>query len=175
MLVPHNGLGNAEELSTLRCLRRGIGVQHICASPLSSPLSQSLFLSLLFVSDVVLQTQDYSFMRYLPFLPVVYHLLFATPNYPKLKYPHASSDVSTVLVGCAGRQTASGCMGMFSGCWNWANYSTVRPRLIAHIRFPQKDPDRRGNRITEHPICCTQRVCCKSAASYFLPDGGATG
>eukprot|EP00117_Sycon_ciliatum_P023729 scpid35668/ scgid20094/ Chromosome transmission fidelity protein 18 homolog len=38
------------------------------------------------------KTQDYSFMRYLPFLPVVYHLLFATPNYPKLKYPHASSD-----------------------------------------------------------------------------------
>ena len=30
---------------------------------------------------------------------------------------------------------------------------TVRPRITAHIRFPQKYPDRRGNRIIEHTYC----------------------
>ena len=42
---------------------------------------------------------------------------------------------------------------------------TVRPRLTAHIRFAQKYPDRRGNRITEHWLCWMHHVCCKSATS----------
>ena len=59
--------------------------------------------------------------------------------------------------------------------------ATVRPRLTAHTRFPQKYPDRRGNRITEHTYCiCMWHIkmggivhTCRSkgVASYIHVDG----
>ena len=47
-----------------------------------------------------------------------------------------------------------------------SNHGTVRPRLTAHICFPQKYPDRRGNRITEHTyVACGMSKSSKAVTS----------
>ncbi|KAK2151412.1 hypothetical protein LSH36_364g03016 [Paralvinella palmiformis] len=39
--------------------------------------------------------QDYSLMRYVPYLPVLFHLLFATNHPQKITYPHSQYEVMT--------------------------------------------------------------------------------
>ncbi|XP_007904293.2 chromosome transmission fidelity protein 18 homolog isoform X1 [Callorhinchus milii] len=41
--------------------------------------------------------QNFQLMRYLPFLPVAFHLLFAAINVPRISYPNSHSDAQTKL------------------------------------------------------------------------------
>ena len=45
------------------------------------------------VLQVIGQSQDYSLMRYLDFVSVAFHFLFAAPSKPPVKYPHSSFEV----------------------------------------------------------------------------------
>ncbi|XP_013395574.1 chromosome transmission fidelity protein 18 homolog [Lingula anatina] len=49
------------------------------------------------VNQQIAHYQLYIMMRYLPYLPVVFHLLFASTSYPKLSYPHSQYECTTKL------------------------------------------------------------------------------
>ncbi|XP_074867102.1 chromosome transmission fidelity protein 18 homolog isoform X2 [Carettochelys insculpta] len=49
------------------------------------------------VSSVVLHGQNFQLMRYLPFLPVAFHLLFAASSIPRLAYPNSQYEALTKL------------------------------------------------------------------------------
>ncbi|KAM9372393.1 chromosome transmission fidelity protein 18 homolog [Phaethornis superciliosus] len=49
------------------------------------------------LSRAVLQGQNFQLMRYLPFLPVAFHLLFAATNVPRLSYPSSQQDALAKL------------------------------------------------------------------------------
>ncbi|ESP01463.1 hypothetical protein LOTGIDRAFT_230720 [Lottia gigantea] len=40
-------------------------------------------------------SQDYSVMKYVPFLPVTFHLLYASYNPPRIQYPHTQFEIKT--------------------------------------------------------------------------------
>ncbi|KAL8174871.1 UNVERIFIED_CONTAM: Chromosome transmission fidelity protein 18 [Gekko kuhli] len=44
------------------------------------------------VRQVVMHGQNFQLMRYLPFLPVAFHLLFAASNIPRLAYPNSQNE-----------------------------------------------------------------------------------
>lgn len=45
------------------------------------------------VNNAVMHGQNFQLMRYLPFLPVSFHLLFAASSIPRLAYPHSQQEV----------------------------------------------------------------------------------
>lgn len=47
------------------------------------------------LSQAVLHRQSFQLMRYLPFLPVAFHLLFAATSIPRLAYPSSQHEVGT--------------------------------------------------------------------------------
>lgn len=47
------------------------------------------------VSSTVMHGQNFQLMRYLPFLPVAFHLLFAASSIPRLAYPNSQYEAST--------------------------------------------------------------------------------
>lgn len=47
------------------------------------------------LSQAVLHGQNFQLMRYLPFLPVAFHLLFAATSIPRLAYPSSQHEAST--------------------------------------------------------------------------------
>ncbi|NXI72017.1 CTF18 protein, partial [Anseranas semipalmata] len=47
------------------------------------------------LSRAVLHGQSFQLMRYLPFLPVAFHLLFAATSIPRLAYPSSQHEAST--------------------------------------------------------------------------------
>ncbi|XP_071617349.1 chromosome transmission fidelity protein 18 homolog [Heliangelus exortis] len=49
------------------------------------------------LSRAVLQCQNFQLLRYLPFLPVAFHLLFAATNVPRLAYPSSQQDALAKL------------------------------------------------------------------------------
>uniref|UniRef100_A0A8C8SAR7 Chromosome transmission fidelity protein 18 homolog n=1 Tax=Pelusios castaneus TaxID=367368 RepID=A0A8C8SAR7_9SAUR len=49
------------------------------------------------VSTTVLHGQNFQLMRYLPFLPVAFHLLFAASSIPRLAYPSSQFEALTKL------------------------------------------------------------------------------
>jgi len=53
------------------------------------------------VSWFIGHTQDYQFMKYLPFLSVAFHFLFASPSKTHVKYPNTSYEVQYIIVGMA--------------------------------------------------------------------------
>lgn len=53
------------------------------------------------LSRAVLHGQSFQLMRYLPFLPVAFHLLFAATSIPRLAYPSSHHEVSTEEVSVA--------------------------------------------------------------------------
>lgn len=65
----------------------------------SSFSSVCLALEWLCFSDIlgraVLHGQSFQLMRYLPFLPVAFHMLFAATSIPRLSYPSSHHEVST--------------------------------------------------------------------------------
>lgn len=65
----------------------------------SSLSSVCLALEWLGFSDMlgraVLHGQSFQLMRYLPFLPVAFHLLFAATSIPRLAYPSSQHEAST--------------------------------------------------------------------------------
>ena len=74
------------------------------------------------------------------------------------------------------------CTTIYALVNQWVHTSSahcrIRPLLTAHIRFPQKYPDRRENRIIECTYCmllCMHDICCKSVTNDFLPDGEGSG
>ncbi|XP_038065359.1 chromosome transmission fidelity protein 18 homolog [Patiria miniata] len=46
------------------------------------------------LGSVVARSQNYTFYRYLPYVPVVFHLLFASSLQPRLKYPNTAYENS---------------------------------------------------------------------------------
>lgn len=52
------------------------------------------------LSRAVLHRQSFQLMRYLPFLPVAFHLLFAATSIPRLSYPSSHHEVSTRNMQC---------------------------------------------------------------------------
>uniref|UniRef100_A0A8C0JA05 Chromosome transmission fidelity factor 18 n=1 Tax=Chelonoidis abingdonii TaxID=106734 RepID=A0A8C0JA05_CHEAB len=49
------------------------------------------------VSSTVMHHQNFQLMRYLPFLPVAFHLLFAASSIPRLAYPNSHYEALTKL------------------------------------------------------------------------------
>ncbi|XP_037765827.1 chromosome transmission fidelity protein 18 homolog isoform X1 [Chelonia mydas] len=49
------------------------------------------------VSSTVMHGQNFQLMRYLPFLPVAFHLLFAASSIPRLAYPNSQYEALTKL------------------------------------------------------------------------------
>lgn len=47
----------------------------------------------------VLQGQSFQLLRYLPFLPVAFHLLFAAASIPRLAYPSSQAEASPAGLG----------------------------------------------------------------------------
>ncbi|XP_046898586.1 chromosome transmission fidelity protein 18 homolog isoform X2 [Hypomesus transpacificus] len=45
------------------------------------------------LNQVMMQGQNFSLMRYLPFLPVTFHFLFAHTHVPRISYPHSQYEV----------------------------------------------------------------------------------
>ncbi|XP_061129460.1 chromosome transmission fidelity protein 18 homolog isoform X3 [Syngnathus typhle] len=49
------------------------------------------------LNRVILHGQNFTLMKYLPFLSVAYHFLFAHPHVPRISYPHSHQEASTLL------------------------------------------------------------------------------
>ncbi|XP_015279552.1 PREDICTED: chromosome transmission fidelity protein 18 homolog [Gekko japonicus] len=49
------------------------------------------------VRQVMMHRQNFQLMRYLPFLPVAFHLLFAASNIPRLAYPNSQNEALAKL------------------------------------------------------------------------------
>ncbi|XP_044047514.1 chromosome transmission fidelity protein 18 homolog [Siniperca chuatsi] len=50
------------------------------------------------LNQVILHGQNFSLMRYLPFLSVTFHFLFAHTHVPRLSYPHSQQEASSRLL-----------------------------------------------------------------------------
>ncbi|XP_029295362.1 chromosome transmission fidelity protein 18 homolog [Cottoperca gobio] len=50
------------------------------------------------LNQVIMQGQHFSLMRYLPFLSVAFHFLFAHTHVPRISYPHSQYEASTRLL-----------------------------------------------------------------------------
>ncbi|XP_044203351.1 chromosome transmission fidelity protein 18 homolog [Thunnus albacares] len=51
------------------------------------------------LNHVILHGQNFSLMRYLPFLSVTFHFLFAHTHVPRISYPHSQQEASSRLLG----------------------------------------------------------------------------
>ncbi|KAM9362545.1 chromosome transmission fidelity protein 18 homolog [Symphorus nematophorus] len=49
------------------------------------------------LNQVILHGQNFSMMRYLPFLSITFHFLFAHTNVPRISYPHSQHEASSQL------------------------------------------------------------------------------
>lgn len=47
------------------------------------------------LNQMILHNQNFSLMKYLPFLSVTFHFLFAHTHVPRIKYPHSHHEVRT--------------------------------------------------------------------------------
>lgn len=45
------------------------------------------------VNTMIMHGQNFQLMRYLPFLPVAFHLFFAASNIPRIAYPNSHYEV----------------------------------------------------------------------------------
>uniref|UniRef100_A0A3Q1EDN1 Chromosome transmission fidelity protein 18 homolog n=1 Tax=Acanthochromis polyacanthus TaxID=80966 RepID=A0A3Q1EDN1_9TELE len=52
------------------------------------------------LNQVILHGQNFSLMRYLPFLSVMFHFLFAHTHVPRINYPHSQHEASSRLLSC---------------------------------------------------------------------------
>ncbi|XP_029986433.1 chromosome transmission fidelity protein 18 homolog isoform X2 [Sphaeramia orbicularis] len=50
------------------------------------------------LNKVILHGQNFTMMKYLPFLSVSFHFLFAHTNVPRISYPHSQHEVSTRIL-----------------------------------------------------------------------------
>ncbi|XP_059199343.1 chromosome transmission fidelity protein 18 homolog [Centropristis striata] len=50
------------------------------------------------LNQVILHGQNFSLMRYLPFLSVTFHFLFAHTHVPRISYPHSQHEASSRLL-----------------------------------------------------------------------------
>ncbi|XP_035039780.1 chromosome transmission fidelity protein 18 homolog isoform X2 [Hippoglossus stenolepis] len=51
------------------------------------------------LNQQILHNQNFSLMRYLPFLSVTFHFLFAHTHVPRISYPHSQYEATTRLLG----------------------------------------------------------------------------
>ncbi|XP_061536330.1 chromosome transmission fidelity protein 18 homolog isoform X1 [Phycodurus eques] len=49
------------------------------------------------LNQVILHRQSFTLMKYLPFLSVAYHFLFAHPHVPRINYPHSQHEATSNL------------------------------------------------------------------------------
>nr|XP_057946609.1 chromosome transmission fidelity protein 18 homolog isoform X2 [Doryrhamphus excisus] len=50
------------------------------------------------LNHVIMHGQNFTLMKYLPFLSVAYHFLFAHPHVPRISYPHSHHEASSRLL-----------------------------------------------------------------------------
>ncbi|XP_023254254.1 chromosome transmission fidelity protein 18 homolog, partial [Seriola lalandi dorsalis] len=50
------------------------------------------------LNHMILHNQNFSLMRYLPFLSVTFHFLFAHTHVPRISYPHSQHEATTRLL-----------------------------------------------------------------------------
>lgn len=53
------------------------------------------------VNHLILHNQNFSLMRYLPFLSVTFHFLFAHTHVPRISYPHSHYEVQYSSTTCS--------------------------------------------------------------------------
>uniref|UniRef100_UPI00398F3003 chromosome transmission fidelity protein 18 homolog isoform X2 n=1 Tax=Pristiophorus japonicus TaxID=55135 RepID=UPI00398F3003 len=49
------------------------------------------------LNERVMRVQNFQLMRYLPFLPVAFHMLFAAPSVPRISYPSSHYEAQTKI------------------------------------------------------------------------------
>lgn len=49
------------------------------------------------VNQITNESQNYSLMKFLPFLPVMFHILFASNSPHKIIYPHSQFEVRQII------------------------------------------------------------------------------
>ncbi|XP_041838277.1 chromosome transmission fidelity protein 18 homolog [Melanotaenia boesemani] len=52
------------------------------------------------LNQVILHGQNFSLMKYLPFLSVTFHFLFAHTHVPRISYPHSHQEALSRLLSC---------------------------------------------------------------------------
>ncbi|XP_035515241.1 chromosome transmission fidelity protein 18 homolog [Morone saxatilis] len=52
------------------------------------------------LNQVILHGQNFSLMRYLPFLSITFHFLFAHTHVPRISYPHSQHEATSRLLSC---------------------------------------------------------------------------
>lgn len=52
------------------------------------------------LNHVIMHGQNFSLMRYLPFLSVTFHFLFAHTHVPRISYPHSQQEVLIAYKSC---------------------------------------------------------------------------
>lgn len=45
------------------------------------------------LNHIIMHNQNFTLMKYLPFLSVTFHFLFANTHVPRIAYPHSQHDV----------------------------------------------------------------------------------
>lgn len=60
------------------------------------------------LNQVILHGQNFTLMRYLPFLSVTFHFLFAHTHVPRISYPHSQHEVITVILHQCSKTSVSG-------------------------------------------------------------------
>lgn len=50
------------------------------------------------LNQVILHGQNFSLLRYLPFLSVTFHFLFAHTHVPRISYPHSQQEVTVLCL-----------------------------------------------------------------------------
>lgn len=60
------------------------------------------------LNQVILHGQNFTLMRYLPFLSVTFHFLFAHTHVPRISYPHSQHEVINVILQQCSKTSVSG-------------------------------------------------------------------
>lgn len=55
------------------------------------------------LNQEILHNQNFSLMKYLPFLSVTFHFLFAHAHVPRIAYPHSQHEVMLLSITCTDR------------------------------------------------------------------------
>ncbi|KAM7419575.1 hypothetical protein PAMA_016603 [Pampus argenteus] len=66
------------------------------------------------LNHVILHGQNFTLMKYLPFLSVTFHFLFAHVHVPRISYPHSQQEASSRLLGS--RNTLSTMLADIPAC-----------------------------------------------------------
>lgn len=105
------------------------------------------------LNQVILHGQNFSLMRYLPFLAVKMHFLFAHAHVPRISYPHSQHEVPIPLHACSERAHML-----------MAGKDRTEMVMLSHLFPPQAASRLLGNRnalstmLNDIPACIRTRI-----------------